>query len=82
MTALRTPTKVAAQAHLFRKRADEARRRGMFATARSLMSEAVALEQALHEERRCKECGRELTDPDSIGLGIGPECRKRKESNG
>lgn len=82
MTKLRTPTKIAAQAHLFRKRADEARRHGRFATSRSLLSEAVALERALHEEKRCKECGRELTDPMSIELGIGPECRKRKEGNG
>ena len=25
---------------------------------------------------RCRRCHRELTDPESIALGIGPECRK------
>ncbi|MGD0157710.1 MAG: DUF6011 domain-containing protein [Terracidiphilus sp.] len=24
----------------------------------------------------CQNCGKELTDPKSIALGIGPECRK------
>lgn len=28
-----------------------------------------------HEGRCC--CGKRLTDPESIDLGIGPECRKR-----
>jgi hypothetical protein len=27
--------------------------------------------------RRCFRCDRRLTDPDSIQLGIGPECRKK-----
>ena len=27
---------------------------------------------------KCGRCGRQLTDPTSIELGIGPECRKRK----
>lgn len=25
---------------------------------------------------RCRECGRTLTDADSVARGIGPECRK------
>jgi hypothetical protein len=28
-----------------------------------------------HFEARCRACGRELTDPESIRLGIGPKCR-------
>jgi hypothetical protein len=30
----------------------------------------------LHHEGRCGRCGRELTVPESIALGIGPECAK------
>ena len=26
------------------------------------------------ESRRCFRCDRELTDPESIGNGIGPDC--------
>lgn len=29
----------------------------------------------LHEGKCCR-CGRKLTDPESINLGTGPECRK------
>jgi hypothetical protein len=33
--------------------------------------------QLLHLRARiCDICGRELTDPDSIMVGVGPECRK------
>jgi len=31
--------------------------------------------QVLHMGR-CGKCGRDLTDPKSIHMGIGPECRK------
>lgn len=30
-----------------------------------------------HFEARCRICGRPLTDPESIELGIGPTCRER-----
>ena len=30
----------------------------------------------IKHEGHCGRCGRELTDPDSIDLGIGPECAK------
>lgn len=32
---------------------------------------------SIQESRRCARCNRELTDPDSIRIGIGPECRKK-----
>lgn len=32
-----------------------------------------------HFEARCRVCGRELTDPESIELGIGPRCRERRK---
>lgn len=35
---------------------------------------------AIQHEGRCCRCGRRLTDPDSITLGIGPECRKAGRS--
>jgi hypothetical protein len=31
----------------------------------------------LRHEGRCGACGRELTHPESIDSGIGPDCRKR-----
>lgn len=30
----------------------------------------------IHHEGKCCKCGRPLTNPDSIELGIGPECAK------
>ena len=30
--------------------------------------------------RMCAVCGRELTDPDSVMAGIGPECRKARQA--
>jgi hypothetical protein len=32
----------------------------------------------VHHEGRCGKCGRMLTDPDSIRIGIGPHCRGDK----
>lgn len=31
----------------------------------------------VQESRRCFKCGRLLTHPDSISLGIGPECASK-----
>ena len=44
----------------------------------------MIVERMIAEEagrKWCSNCGRELTDPKSIELGIGPECRgnKRRE---
>lgn len=30
----------------------------------------------VYHEGRCMRCGRPLTTPDSIEIGLGPECRK------
>ncbi len=27
---------------------------------------------------RCSKCGRELLDPESVELGMGPECRRQE----
>ena len=35
---------------------------------------------ALHHEGKCGCCGRKLTTPESITLGIGPECMKKMAS--
>lgn len=32
---------------------------------------------AVYHEGRCGRCARPLTDPVSIEIGLGPECRKR-----
>lgn len=79
MTAIRTPSKLAAQAHWFRKRAENERARGRPATARSLLSEAIEIENALAENQRCRVCGRELKTDESKARGIGPECLSRQE---
>jgi hypothetical protein len=31
----------------------------------------------IHHEGRCCRCGRTLTTPESVQLGIGPECAKK-----
>ena len=31
----------------------------------------------IHIEKRCMRCNRRLTTPESIELGIGPECRDK-----
>lgn len=31
----------------------------------------------LYHYGKCSVCGRKLTDPKSIGYGVGPECRKK-----
>jgi hypothetical protein len=43
--------------------------------------ETARLTAALADAERalvgsCDRCGRKLTDPDSVALGRGPECRK------
>jgi len=32
---------------------------------------------SVHHEGRCGACGRRLTTPESISLGLGPECATR-----
>ncbi len=38
-------------------------------------AEEAARLLALH--RRCRSCGRPLSDPVSVDRGIGPECERR-----
>lgn len=33
------------------------------------------------EVTRCKVCGRKLTDPKSVELGVGPVCMKKIEED-
>lgn len=35
----------------------------------------------IQEANNCGRCGRELTDPESIALGIGPTCRGSEETS-
>lgn len=49
---------------------NRARRRGDLATV-----EAIA--GALQASGICRECGRTLTNPESVAAGIGPECGPR-----
>ena len=43
--------------------------------ANTLMDLTTLLQERL-EGRKCRRCGRRLTDPDSIDEGIGPVCKK------
>lgn len=40
---------------------------------------ASGIEAELAAQQRCRECGRTLTDPESIEAGIGPDCAKTEE---
>ena len=31
---------------------------------------------------KCRICGRLLTDPESVSLGIGPVCRRKEDNAG
>lgn len=53
---------------------DEARRR--IDADRQAHPTAYAAEE---NKTTCIRCGRELTDPESVKLGIGPECAKKEE---
>ena len=35
----------------------------------------------IYHEGRCCRCGRTLTTPESVSLGIGPECRTRMSAD-
>jgi len=41
---------------------------------------ADRLEAELLAAGRCRRCGRRLTDPTSLVVGLGSECRRRKAS--
>ena len=43
--------------------------------ANTLMDLTTLLQERL-EDRKCRRCGRRLTDPNSIDEGIGPVCKK------
>lgn len=36
-----------------------------------------AWQAALHAAGYCRRCGRPLTDPESVALGLGPDCARR-----
>lgn len=39
-----------------------------------------SLRAGLHAAGFCRECGRTLSDPHSVEVGIGPDCRRRLEA--
>lgn len=39
-----------------------------------IMADSLGADATVHHEGRCGRCGRKLTVPDSIELGLGPEC--------
>lgn len=44
-----------------------------------LRDRIAALEEAFAEAVRCTRCGRSLSDPESVKVGVGPDCRQRIE---
>jgi hypothetical protein len=60
LSRLRNPSKLA--------------RRAAYLRANGRLDDADRLEVALVAEGRCRSCGRPLTDPESVRLGIGPDC--------
>lgn len=57
-------------------RARTARGHGRPAEALEHEFEAARLEALAYAAHECLRCGRPLTDPESILLGIGPDCRR------
>lgn len=49
---------------------------GRDAAAAARIAKAEVLEAQVRGSG-CSECGRQLTDPVSVDLGIGPECRRK-----
>lgn len=39
-----------------------------------IMSDSLGADATVHHEGKCGRCGRKLTVPESIELGLGPEC--------
>jgi len=39
-----------------------------------ILADALGSDASVHHEGRCGRCGRKLTVPSSIELGLGPEC--------
>lgn len=44
---------------------------------RAVAQDRIPEGYAVQHEGRCCRCGKALVDPDSINLGIGPDCRKK-----
>lgn len=43
-----------------------------------IVDKAIHPQLTVYHEGRCGTCGTALTDPESLRLGYGPECRKKK----
>lgn len=46
-------------------------------TLRNLAAEVFPASLTIQHNDHCSVCGRELTDPTSVALGIGPICRSK-----
>ena len=45
---------------------------------RHVVNRQMPTETFVYRDERCRACGKRLTNPKSIKLGIGPECIKRR----
>lgn len=58
--------------------ADTLARPNIHPIERARLTEALAgIGSVLAPGTTCAQCGRELTDPESIARGIGPDCAER-----
>ena len=48
--------------------------------AKNLTSDRISNNIELSHNGKCGKCGRKLTHPNSLKLGIGPECQKKKQT--
>lgn len=70
------PVKAAKALAWARSRAQEARQAGNQPDATYWEDFADELEAVLTRRASCRVCGRKLEDPNSVRLGIGPDCRR------
>lgn len=77
-----SPGKAALRLARARRRLDEleagARPRGSDDTVVARRREVDGLTDALAGSGRCGDCGKALTDPESIERGIGPDCAAKR----
>lgn len=76
-TYSRRPVKAALKLAWVTEQCRRARARGDHHEADQWDDARGQLEALLAGLHRCRCCGRTLTDPASIGAGIGPECQRK-----
>src|SRR5436305_1812140 len=79
--ARRHPRRWALKIGEIERQRDEAKAKGNDAEATRLSAMADGIREGLKGSDACAICGRKLTDPDSVALGIGPECAGKRAAS-